>query len=177
MSRDPYERYYAERGAEGRRSASRPWVPLAGVVVLVAGSFLLASGIDGGPPPRPEAAPLTPAEAAPVAPAETPARVVPSVQAVPTRSTPATTVPRPRSTVRTGTYAVGTDIEAGRWATPGRVATRTDPCSWERSRDRSGAAASALAHGRFQGPASIGLTSGEFVEFTGGCTWTRVTGS
>ncbi|SFM97551.1 hypothetical protein SAMN05216207_1005238 [Pseudonocardia ammonioxydans] len=178
MSRDPYERYYAERGAEGRRSAGWPWVPLAGVVVLVTGSILLASGVDGGPPPRPEAAPLTPPEAAaPVVPAETPARTLPTVQAVPTRSTPATSVQRPRSTVRTGTYAVGTDIEPGRWATPGRAATRVAPCSWERSRDGSGVAASALAHGRFQGPASIGLNPGEFVEFAGGCTWTRVTGS
>ena len=169
MSRGPYERYYAERGAEGRRSACWPWVPLAGVVVLVAGSVLLASGVDGGPP-RPEAP-------APVAPADTPARTLPTVQAMPTRSTPATSVQRPRSTVRTGTYTVGADIEPGRWATPGRAATRTEPCSWERSRDGSGAAASALAHGRFQGPASIGLNPGEFVEFTGGCTWTRVTGS
>lgn len=83
--------------------------------------------------------------------------------------------PGPARTMDGGVYQVGVDVRAGRYKTPGPPADDSNGwCYWARHADDSGAIESIIANGNTEGPGSVTVRRGEFVEVTGGCTWTRV---
>jgi hypothetical protein len=77
--------------------------------------------------------------------------------------------------VSDGVHQVGTDIPAGRYKTEGPSATSIIPnCYYARLKNDSGEFDAIIANDNLQGPGSVTLKKGEFVEFSGGCTWTKV---
>jgi len=103
-------------------------------------------GGDAGQP----AAPLPPTSGAPAAPAG------------------------PATTFRDGVYEVGVDIEAGRYRTDGPDPSSYFPsCYYARLANDSGNFDAIKANNNIQGPGSVTLSAGEFVEASGGCTWTK----
>jgi hypothetical protein len=88
---------------------------------------------------------------------------------------PTTTQPAgPKTTVSDGTFHVGDDITAGRWKTDGPSADSvTHSCYWERTKDDSGSFSSIIANDNISGPTSLTVNAGEFVKFSGGCTWSH----
>jgi hypothetical protein len=80
----------------------------------------------------------------------------------------------PATTVGDGTYEVGVDLEPGRYKTAGPSQSSIIPmCYWARHKDDSGEFRSIIANQNLQGPGSVTVKAGEFVEFSGGCTWTK----
>jgi hypothetical protein len=74
-----------------------------------------------------------------------------------------------------GVYQVGVDVWSGRYKTPGPPADDSIGwCYWARHSDDSGTIEAIIANGNIEGPGSVTVRRGEFVEVSGGCTWTRV---
>jgi hypothetical protein len=72
-----------------------------------------------------------------------------------------------------GTFAVGSDIKAGTYRTPGAA---TGDCYWERDKDLSGTAEGIIANGNSTGPAIVQVLSSDAAFKTSGCQpWTQVT--
>lgn len=143
------------------RARRWPWV------VGIIASFIVGlaiGGSAGGPTPAPVAAPATPQQSAP-APAASSAPAVPAAPAVPSG---------PATEVEDGTYQVGTDMVAGRYKTVGPPAGSVmDMCYSARLKDDSGDMGSIIANDIVKGQSSITVKAGEFVKFSGGCTWTK----
>jgi len=74
-------------------------------------------------------------------------------------------------TLGDGVHRMGTDAQAGRWKTPGPSGSRG--CYWSRLRDDSGDFEAIIANDIVQGPTSVTVRSGEFLELSGGCTWSH----
>ncbi len=86
------------------------------------------------------------------------------------RSTTTTVPPGPATTIPPGTYAVGEDIEPGRYRTEGG-----EPCYWATLRNVSGTGDDIIANNLSRGGADI-VEIGEDVPYfeTSGCaTWTK----
>jgi len=63
-------------------------------------------------------------------------------------------------------------MAAGTWRTSGPGSSNIlDACYWSRNADASGD--SIIANQIVQGPGVVTVSNGEFVEFSGGCTWTH----
>lgn len=96
---------------------------------------------------------------------------------VPAPTTTTTNAPVPAGPAKSaaeGVYEVGTDLAAGRFKTTGPDPSDMIPsCYWERSRNDSGEFNSIIANDNISGPGSLTLKSGEFVKFSGSCTWTK----
>ncbi|WP_158092241.1 MULTISPECIES: DUF732 domain-containing protein [Pseudonocardia] len=84
---------------------------------------------------------------------------------------PAPVATGPATSVSDGTYEVGADIEAGRYKTDGPIAGAR-ACYQARLSDDSGDSSSIIANDITDGPSSVTIGAGEFVKFSGGCTWT-----
>jgi hypothetical protein len=81
----------------------------------------------------------------------------------------------PATTMGSGVYQVGVDVLAGQYKTPGPPEGAViDMCYWARQKDDSGEFESLITNGTLQGPGSVTINDGEFVELTGDCTWTKV---
>lgn len=81
----------------------------------------------------------------------------------------------PARSMSDGVYQVGVDVQAGRYKTAGPSADAPIPnCYWQRATDDSGEFESIIANGNVQGPGSLSIKKGEFVEMSGGCKWTKV---
>lgn len=81
----------------------------------------------------------------------------------------------PGTEMSAGMYQVGVDVAAGRYKTPGPgSADVLDMCYFARLSDDSGQFDAIIANGNLQGPGSLTVKAGEFVELTGGCVWSRV---
>lgn len=81
----------------------------------------------------------------------------------------------PATTMTNGVYQVGIDVQAGQYKTAGPPADAIVPnCYWSRNKDDSGEFDSVISNGNVQGPGSVTVNDGEFVELSGDCTWTRV---
>ncbi|WP_154814591.1 hypothetical protein [Actinophytocola xinjiangensis] len=79
----------------------------------------------------------------------------------------------PATTITSGMYEVGVDVQAGQYKTPGPPEDDIiGACYWARHKDDSGAMESILANGNLEGPGSVTINAGEFFEATGECTWT-----
>lgn len=75
-----------------------------------------------------------------------------------------------------GTYRVGPghDIMPGRYRTAGSGGSGVlDSCYWERNSNDSGLFAAIIANENFNGPASVTVSSGEFLKVSGGCVWAK----
>ncbi|MDP8930105.1 MAG: hypothetical protein M3O70_16435 [Actinomycetota bacterium] len=81
----------------------------------------------------------------------------------------------PATSFEDGTHKVGEDIAAGQYKTDGPPASNVmDMCYWSRNRDATGEFASIITNGIVQGPARVTVKSGEYLDVSGGCTWTKV---
>lgn len=79
----------------------------------------------------------------------------------------------PKKTVGDGTYKVGEDIVAGAWKTAGPSGSGVlDMCYYARRKDDTGNLSAITANDNFKGPSRLTVKAGEYVEFSGGCTWT-----
>ena len=89
----------------------------------------------------------------------------PAQQSAPSAAAPASNTDQFTS----GTYQVGSDIQPGRYKTPGGSF-----CGWSRDSSDDGQLSSIIANDIVQGPGSVTIKSSDkFVEFSGDCTWTR----
>lgn len=151
-----------------KKTRKWPWVAAGAVALLVI--IVVASNSQTSTSQAASASPTTSYQytgplvsptytAAPVAP--------PAPVAAPEPAGPATTV-------SDGTYEVGPDMVAGRYKTPGPDGSSAlDMCYWSRNKNDSGEFGSIIANDIVKGPGSVTVKNGEFVEFSGGCTWTK----
>lgn len=137
----------------------RRWLAIVAILALVlVGVVACSAAMSSRAPaaPSPSAPALTPVESAPAAPSAAPQ---------PTG---------PRTTVGSGTYVVGEDVEPGRYKTPGPDGSSwRDSCYWERARDDSGAFSSIIANDNIEGPGSLTVKAGEVLKLSGPCTWSK----
>jgi hypothetical protein len=99
-----------------------------------------------------------------------PSSTSPTRGLVTTLATPAPQ-PGPKIQVVNGTFQVGTDVVAGQWRTDGPGSDSLGSCYWGRERNDSGDFSAIIANDNISGPTSITVNAGEFVKFSGGCTW------
>lgn len=78
----------------------------------------------------------------------------------------------PATSMGNGTYQVGVDVQPGQYKTAGPEGDI--PCYWARRKDDSGSFEAIIANGTPEGPSSLTINQGEFVELSGGCTWNKV---
>lgn len=82
---------------------------------------------------------------------------------------------QPADSVGDGTYLVGTDIKAGQYKTDGPDPKAVIPnCYSARMKDNSGAITSIIANNNSAGPDRVTVSSGEYLQLSGGCTWNLV---
>lgn len=79
-----------------------------------------------------------------------------------------------------GTYQVvksasnANQISAGRLTTAGPDKSSLMPsCYWARTKDDSGDFKAIISNGNIQGPGSVTVKVGEFLELSGSCVWTK----
>lgn len=78
-------------------------------------------------------------------------------------------------TMDSGVYQVGTDVRAGRYKTAGPASDDVlGMCYWARLKNDSGEFEAIISNGAVEGPGSVTVQRGEFVELSGGCVWDRV---
>lgn len=161
-----YPSQYPHRPAKKRRMW--PWffaAPIVGFVVVAA-----VFGVAGENPPESTGSD----RAAQDRDAEPPAPAAPEESADPVVEEEPPP-PGPAAEMSTGTYQVGVDVAPGRYKTPGPgSADIMDMCYWARHSDDSGSFESILANGNLQGPGSVTVNKGEFVELMGACVWKKV---
>lgn len=79
----------------------------------------------------------------------------------------------PATTIRAGTYVVGTDILPGTYRTVG--STSSFPCYWSRLKDTSGDFAAIIANGNPDGPTTVTISGSDGAFQTTGCNaWSKV---
>jgi hypothetical protein len=163
-TRSPHDPYAGQQQYQPRHAPvpppappakSRRWPWILGIVV----AFLVGTGVGGAadrstPASSPQLAP--PAAAAP---AEVAAEEAPPVS---------------DGSISDGTHEVGVDVEPGRYKTAGPDKSAIVPmCYWARLKDDSGEFSAIISNETLQGPGSVTLKAGEFVSFSGGCTWVK----
>lgn len=81
----------------------------------------------------------------------------------------------PATTMGPGTYQVGIDVQAGQYKTPGPKDTGPlGGCYWARLKNDSGEFDALISNANLNGPGSVTVNEGEFIELNGDCTWTKV---
>ena len=78
----------------------------------------------------------------------------------------------PATTMGNGTYQVGVDVQPGQYKTSGPKGNL--PCYWARRKDDSGSFDAIVANGNPEGPTSLTINQGEFLELSGDCDWAKV---
>jgi hypothetical protein len=73
-----------------------------------------------------------------------------------------------------GTYKVGDDIPAGSFRTEGSTDENFGSCYWARLSDDSGGVDAIITNDFFSGPGRVSIKPGEFVQFSGHCSWTKI---
>lgn len=119
-----------------------------------------------------------PASASSTAPASTATSAAPWPSQAPVAAAPAPAAPAapagPATEASAGTYEVGVDLAAGRYKTPGPGSKEVlDSCYYARRKDDSGNLSAVIANQIVQGPSTVTIKKGEFLELSGGCTWTK----
>ena len=77
----------------------------------------------------------------------------------------------PRTSFGPGTYEVGTEIEPGKYKTPGPEGS-FPLCYWARLRNTNGDFDSIITNGNAQGPTTITISTSD-AAFETSCTWTK----
>jgi len=112
----------------------------------------------------------SPAVSAPEVSAPTQAATTPPAATPP--AAPAPPPPGPRTTFGEGQYLVGEDIAPGRYKTAGPDKSASFPsCYWARLRNDSGEFSAIIANGNTEGPGSVTVRTGEYLEARGPCDW------
>lgn len=144
-----------------------PWVLGIAGALVVGIAIGNAGGRSGTPAAHPPTIPVTSAPAA--ADDAAPVQAVPTVEQSPAvASGPATT------TGDCSGCEVGVDLAPGRYKTPGPSDSGPlDMCTWRRSSNDSGEFSAFIAGDVLRGPGGVTLKQGEFVDFSGECTWTK----
>lgn len=117
-----------------------------------------------------------PASASSTAPASTATSAAPWPSQAPVAAAPAAPAAPagPATEASAGTYEVGVDLAAGRYKTPGPGSKEVlDSCYYARRKDDSGNLSAVIANQIVQGPSTVTIKKGEFLELSGGCTWTK----
>jgi hypothetical protein len=80
----------------------------------------------------------------------------------------------PATTMHSGIYQVGADVQPGQYETTGPE-DKTHPlgCYWAQLENNSGQSGEIINNGVLDGPGSIRINEGEFVELRGDRTWTK----
>lgn len=79
----------------------------------------------------------------------------------------------PATTMDSGTYQVGVDVQAGQYKTAGPPEGGLG-CYWARLKDDSGSFDSIIANGNLEGQGSVTTNDGEFIQLSGDCSWNKV---
>lgn len=101
---------------------------------------------------------------------------IPATQAPAVAQAPAApaTPAGPATTAEDGTYEVGTDLAPGQYKTAGPDKSDIIPnCYWARLKNDSGEFSAIISNGNLQGPGSVTVKKGEYLQLTGGCLWTK----
>lgn len=77
----------------------------------------------------------------------------------------------PATTMTSGIYQVGVDVQPGQYKTAGTE--NGVGCYWARLTNDSGEFDAIITNGNLDGPGSVTINAGEFIEVTGDCAWTR----
>lgn len=159
----PYTAYPTAPGKQRRW----PWV-LGIVGALVIGLAIGSAGGSSGAGSSATSAYPTPAVQAPTVSAD-PVQTVPTVEQAPAvQSGPATTIGDCSG------CEVGVDLAPGRYKTSGpQDSGPLASCTWRRSSNDSGEFSAFIAGDVLRGPGGVTLKQGEFVDFSGDCTWTK----
>jgi hypothetical protein len=153
---DPYAGHLAQPAKKPRRW---PWV--LGIVA----AFVVGTGVGGAGSRTPAPSYATPAPQPPAAPAQAAPAVV---EAPAARSGPATSIGDCSG------CEVGVDLEPGRYKTAGPDQSSIIPmCYWKRATNDSGELNAIISNQNIRGPGAVTVKNGEFIEFSGGCTWTK----
>jgi hypothetical protein len=140
-----------------RKAKRWPWI-LATVAAFVIG---IAIGSSGNTPDT---------SAAPTAPAEPAAEQMEAEPVEPEPAEPA----GPATSATAGVYQVGTDLDPGRYKTDGpSTDSALAMCGWSRNSNDSGEFDAIIANGIVEGPSSVTVNDGEFLELTGDCEWSK----
>ncbi|MEK6437936.1 hypothetical protein [Pseudonocardia sp. T1-2H] len=138
----------------------------------------VGAGIGAGGAATTTSAAAAPATVTVTAPAPAPRTVTVTApaaapQTVTVTAAPTTeAAPATASSVSDGVYKAGVDIRAGRYKTSGGGTYGT--CIWQTSRDGSSGFEAFVDGGSSSGQMYASVESGQFLELTGGCTWTKV---
>ena len=152
MNQSPYATFPAP---QKKRRRVWPWLVAAALlaVVVVAG----VSGSQNDDQGTGTQDIVTAAPAQPADPAAAPQAPVPA---------------GPATDVSDGIHQVGVDIAPGQYKTAGPDMDGLMPsCYWARLLNDSGEFSAIISNGNIQGPGSVTLNTGEFVELMGGCVW------
>lgn len=80
----------------------------------------------------------------------------------------------PATTMSSGMYEVGVDVQPGQYKTAGPESDQYGiGCYWARHKNDSGEFDALIANDNLDGPGSVTVKAGEFVELSGNCTWTK----
>lgn len=148
---------------------SRRWLWIGGSVV----AFVVGIGVGGAgqkPEPSKAAAERTVTVTAPAPPADTVTAPAPAPVTVIEEPPPP---PGPAATLGNGVYEVGVDVAPGQYKTDGPSGSM-GMCYWARSNNDSGEFEALITNGIVEGPGSLTINAGEFVEISGEYTWNLV---
>lgn len=105
----------------------------------------------------------------------------PSTPTQPTTTSPSPVLPAPATdglgvgSYGDGMYEVGTEIQPGTYKTDGpteQFGTKI-PCYWAKYKNADGGFEALLSNDLVEGRATLNLKPGGYIEFTGGCIWTK----
>jgi hypothetical protein len=166
MSYPQQQAYPPPHPAPSARAPAKPkrWPWVLGVI----GAFLLGLiiGIAGNPKAKSGTASSTVTVTAPaLAPAQ-------GSTAAPAATPPPQQPAGPATRLDSGTYQVGVDVQPGQYKTTGPASDL--PCYWARLKNDSGEFDAIIANGSPEGPSSVTINPGEFLELSGDCTWNKV---
>ncbi|MFC0109490.1 hypothetical protein [Kibdelosporangium aridum] len=145
-------------------------------IILTAVAAVVLLGIGGAigrgqTPANTDVEPVAAAAAAPATVTVTTTITPPPATTITAPAPPPVTVtytpPKPTG-IGEGIYAVGSDIEPGRYKTEGG-----GRCYFARLKDDSGSFGAIIANNNLDGPGSVTVKKGEFFEVKGSCTWVK----
>lgn len=150
---------------EDKKNAKRGFAIIGGIAVVVGAYFAGTGNAPGAETATANtAAPATTTVTKTVtAPAPKPAAAAAEKPAEPAG---------PSTTMGPGVYEVGSDIAAGQYKTAGPPAgDAMGMCYWARSKDDTGDFNSLITNGTVEGPGSLTVNDGEYLELQGECEW------
>lgn len=163
--------------APRQRNLTWAWIGLAAITAVMTVAVVL-SAVGRSNRDQSSAAATVPATATETTSKPTTGTATETAETTGTRPAPVaeteTVTPSgPDTGMSSGVYQVGVDVRPGRYKTPGPAPDAIiDLCYWARLTDDSGEFDAIIANGMLEGPGSLTINDGEFVDLSGDCTWT-----